>query len=109
MWICGQVPDSRLAWTSAGFTKSLRLVLAVVLRPRRTVSVELDGVLVHSVVHESEVPHLFDDLLFRPALKGVLAASRVLRRTQSGSLRAYLAYLLVTLAAVLAVVRLGGS
>ncbi|HEY5034803.1 MAG TPA: proton-conducting transporter membrane subunit [Candidatus Dormibacteraeota bacterium] len=109
MWICGQVPDNRLAWTSAGFTKSLRLVLAVVLRPRRTVSVELDGVLVHSVVHESEVPHLFDDLLFRPALNGILAASRVLRRTQSGSLRAYLAYLLITLAAVLAVVRLGVS
>jgi hydrogenase-4 component B len=109
MWICGQVPDSRLAWTSAGFTKSLRLVLAIVLRPRRTVSVELDGVLVHSVVHESEVPHLFDDMLFRPALSRVLAASQVLRRTQSGSLRAYLTYLLVTLGAVLAVVRLGTS
>ena len=22
LWICGQVPHSRLAWTSAGFTKS---------------------------------------------------------------------------------------
>jgi hypothetical protein len=33
----------------------------------------------------------------------------VLRRTQSGSLRAYLTYLLVTLGAVLAVVRLGTS
>jgi hypothetical protein len=107
MWICGQVPDSRLAWTSAGFTKSLLLVLTVVLRPRRTVSVELDGVLVHSVVHESEVPHLFDELLFRPVLGRVLAASRVLRRTQSGSLRAYLTYLLVTLVVVLVVVRVG--
>jgi hypothetical protein len=37
----------------------------------------------------------------------VLAANRVLRRMQSGSLRAYLGYLLVTLAVVLAVVRLG--
>jgi hydrogenase-4 component B len=107
MWICGQIPDSRLAWTSAGFTKSLLLVLTVVLRPRRTVSVQLDGVLVHSVVHESEVPHLFDELLFRPVLGRVLAASRVLRRTQSGSLRAYLTYLLVTLVVVLVVVRVG--
>jgi len=109
MWICGQVPDSRLAWSSAGFTKSLRLVLAIVLRPRRTVSIELDGVVVHSVVHESEVPHLFDELLFRPVVRGVLAASRLLRRTQSGSLRAYLTYLLVTLAVVLAVARIGVS
>lgn len=107
MWICGQLPHSRLAWTSAGFTKSLRLVLEGVLRPRRTVSIERHGVIVHSAAHESHVPHLFDTLLFRPALGGVLAANRVLRRMQSGSLRAYVAYLLVTLTVVLAVVRAG--
>ncbi len=107
MWICGQVPHSRLAWTSAGFTKSLRLVLEVVLRAQRTVSIEREGMIVQSAVHESHVPHLFDTLLFHPALNGVLAANRVLRRMQSGSLRAYLAYLLVTLGVVLAVVRLG--
>jgi hydrogenase-4 component B len=106
MWICGQVLHSRLAWTSAGFTKSLRLVLEVVLRPQRSVRIERRGVIVHSAEHESHVPHLFDTLLFRPALGGVLAANRVLRRMQSGSLRAYLAYLLVTLAVVLAAVRL---
>jgi hypothetical protein len=50
---------------------------------------------------------LFDDMLYRPVLGRVLAFSRVLRRMQSGSLRAYLSYLLVTLAVVLAVVRAG--
>ena len=107
MWICGQRAHSRLAWTSAGFTKSLRLVLEVVLRPQRSVRIERQGVIVHSAEHESHVPHLFDTLLFAPPLGGVLAASRALRRMQSGSLRAYLAYLLVTLAVVLAVVRVG--
>jgi hydrogenase-4 component B len=107
MWLCGQVPHARLAWTSAGFTKPLRLVLTVALRPRRTVSLERKHVLVRSAEHSSEIPHLFDEALFRPALRSVLAANRVVRRMQSGSLRAYLAYLLVTLTVVLAIVRLG--
>ena len=33
-WACGQRSCRALAWTSAGFTKPLRLVLEVVLRPR---------------------------------------------------------------------------
>ena len=33
-WACGQEVVPRLGWTSAGFTKPLRLVLEVVLRPR---------------------------------------------------------------------------
>jgi hydrogenase-4 component B len=107
MWLCGQVPHARLAWTSAGFTKPLRLVLTVVLRPRRTVSLEREHVQVRSAEHSSEVPHLFDEALFRPALRSVLAANRTVRRMQSGSLRAYLTYLLVTLTVVLAIVRLG--
>ncbi|HVA18977.1 MAG TPA: proton-conducting transporter membrane subunit, partial [Solirubrobacteraceae bacterium] len=105
MWICGQVPSARLAWTSAGFTKSLRLVLGIVLRPRRSVRIERQGTMVHSVEHESEIPHLFDELLFRPALDFVLATSRVLRRLQSGSLQVYLTYLLLTLAVVLVALR----
>lgn len=108
MWISGQVPHARLAWTSAGFTKSLRLVLAKVLRPRRNVTVERDeAALVQSVRHESEIPHLFDEALFRPLLAWVLSLSRLLRRTQSGNLQTYLAYLLGTLAVVLAAVHLG--
>jgi hydrogenase-4 component B len=105
MWICGQVPNARLAWTSAGFTKPLRLVLGIVLRPRRSVRIERQGTMVHSVEHESEIPHLFDELLFRPALDFVLATSRVLRRLQSGSLQVYLTYLLLTLAVVLVALR----
>jgi hypothetical protein len=85
----------------------VRLVLEVEMRPRRTYSLVREHVLVRSAQHSSEVPHLFDEVLFRPALRSVLAANRVVRRMQSGSLRAYLAYLLVTLTVLLAIVRLG--
>ena len=38
-WACGQLVEPRSRWTSAGFTKPLRLVLEAVLRPER----EIDG------------------------------------------------------------------
>ena len=38
-WACGQLVEPALDWTSAGFTKPLRLVLEAVLRPER----EIDG------------------------------------------------------------------
>ena len=34
-WACGQLVEPKLEWTSAGFTKPLRLVLEAVLRPQR--------------------------------------------------------------------------
>src|SRR5581483_8367472 len=37
-WACGQLVEPALAWSSAGFTKPLRLVLELVLRPEREVA-----------------------------------------------------------------------
>ena len=41
--------EPQLRWTSAGFTKPLRLVLEVVLRPEREISVRTDGGVVQEV------------------------------------------------------------
>ncbi len=69
-------------------------MLEGVLRPRR----EIDGLrergLVQSVRYRGEVPHLFDTALYGPAQRGALAGARFARRIQSGSVRAYAAYLL---------------
>ena len=40
-WACGQRVVPALAWTSAGFTKPLRLMLEAVLRPRRELTVRV--------------------------------------------------------------------
>ena len=42
-WVCGQLVEPQLAWTSAGFTKPLRLVLEIVLRPQREIAVRDAG------------------------------------------------------------------
>ncbi len=106
-WACGQLAHPALGWTSAGFTKTLRLALEPLLRPQRDVTVTTRGALTAEIVHRSEVPHLFDTLLYRPALRWSLRAAGVARRLQSGSLRLYLGYLLALVLVLLALVRLG--
>ena len=54
------------------------------------------------------MPHLFDTVLYEPSQRVALRAARVARRLQSGSLRAYILYLLGLVLVLLAVVRLGG-
>jgi hydrogenase-4 component B len=107
VWNCGQVAAPELAWTSAGFTKPLRMSLQGVLRAEREVEVRRAGAVVQSVRHASEVRHLFDTALYAPVRRASLRAAAGARRLQSGSLRAYAAYTLALLALLLAVVRLG--
>jgi hydrogenase-4 component B len=107
VWACGQRVEPALAWTSAGFTKPLRLVLESVLRPRREVTVRRHDGIVTGVAYRAEVPHLFDTLLYGPLQRAALRGAAVARRLQSGSVRAYVAYLLLMTLALLALVRLG--
>jgi hydrogenase-4 component B len=106
-WACGQPHVPALAWTSAGFTKPLRLVLEAALRPRREVRVEVRGGVVQAVTHHVEMPYLFDTWLYAPAHRVALRGAAVARRLQAGSLRAYLGYLLAVFALLLALTRLG--
>jgi hypothetical protein len=98
--------EPALAWTSAGFTKPLRLVFEPLLRPERELTVRRDGGIVQEVAFEAEVPHLFDTLVYEPASARALRGAAVVRRLQSGSLRAYIVYLLLLVGVLLVLVRL---
>ena len=65
-WASGQLVEPALRWTSAGFTKSLRLVLEVVLRPHREISSRTSAGVLQEVAYSGHVPHLIDDRLYRP-------------------------------------------
>lgn len=106
-WTCGQRVEPRLAWTSAGFTKPLRLVLESVLRPERDLELAEGPAGVRHVRYAAEVPALFDTLVYGPTQRGALRAAAVARHVQSGSLRAYIMYLLALVLGLLALVRLG--
>ena len=106
-WACGQLVEPELRWTSAGFTKPLRLVLESILRPEREITVRSAGGIVQEVTYSGHVPHLIDERVYRPAVRLSLASARHARRLQSGSLGTYVAYLVALVLALLAAARLG--
>jgi hydrogenase-4 component B len=106
-WACGQPVVAALGWTSAGFTKPLRLVLEVLLRPRRAVEVLRAGGMVQSITYTGHVPSLVDTLLYEPTVRAGLRAAAVARRLQSGNVRTYAAYLLGLVAVLLVLARAG--
>jgi hydrogenase-4 component B len=106
-WACGQLVEPQLGWTSAGFTKPLRLVLEVVLRPEREIAVRAAGGVVQEVAYSGHVPHLIDERVYRPVARAALAAASHGRRLQSGSLGTYVTYLIALVVVLLAAARLG--
>jgi hypothetical protein len=106
-WACGQLVEPQLSWTSAGFTKPLRLVLETVLRPEREVVVTSRDNVVQEVSYAGHVPHLVEDHLYRPVSRLALTGAARARRLQSGRLGTYVAYLIVLVVGLLAAARVG--
>lgn len=95
-------------YTSFGYANILRHVLGNVLGARREVVVvgSADTERIHEPTVEvrTSVLEPVETYLYRPARAGYLSIARLARRLQSGRLDAYVAYMLVTVLAVLAVV-----
>lgn len=106
-WASGQLLEPGLRWTSAGFTKPLRLVLELVLRPQREIVVQSEAGVLQEVSYSGHVPHLIDDHLYAPLERASLAAAAQARRLQSGSLGTYVVYLGGLVLLLLAAARLG--
>ncbi len=106
-WACGQRVVPALDWTSAGFTKPLRLVLEAVLRPEREIVERSEGGVLQEVAYRGHVPHLIDERIYRPAARTALAAAARARRLQSGSLGMYVGYLIALVVVLLAAARVG--
>ncbi len=106
-WACGQAVEAPLAWTSAGFTKPLRMVLEVVLRPRREVVVRAEAGVVQEITYRGEVPHLIEERVYRPVARRAMTVAGYSRRLQTGSLGTYVGYLVGLILVLLAAVRIG--
>jgi hydrogenase-4 component B len=106
-WACGQIVEPALYWTSAGFTKPLRLVLERVLRPQREVTVRSEHGVVQEVSYRGHVPHLIDEGVYRPIVRLSLASAAHARRVQSGSLGLYVVYLIGLVVVLLVAARIG--
>jgi hydrogenase-4 component B len=106
-WVCGQPVAPALRWTSAGFSKPLRLVLEAAIRPQRALEVVRAGGLVQRVQYARVVSSPVERLLYRPAIRAALAGAALTRRLQTGNVRTYAAYLLALVLGLLALARTG--
>ena len=106
-WACGQLVEPALGWTSAGFTKPLRLVLEGVLRPERSIEVRTAGGIVQEVSYSGRVPQLLDEQVIAPAVQLTLAAAAQARRLQTGRLGTYVAYLIALGLVLLTAAKIG--
>lgn len=102
-WSGGTRATADQQYTALGFTQPLRLVFEPVLRPERGLEV-LEGDspwFARRLRHRAFVPPWFERVIYRPLLHALLWWSERARRLQAGSLHLYLAYLLLTLVALL--------
>jgi hydrogenase-4 component B len=106
-WVCGQEVVPALRFTSAGFSKPVRLVLEVVLRPEREISRRSAGGVLQSARYRGRVPLLIEERIYRPLAARALQGARLIRLLQSGRLGTYAIYLSVLLVVLLACARLG--
>ena len=102
-------------YTAFGFANPTRRVLAAVLHTQTEVShiapaesgagpgAPPDPADPH-IEYASDVIEVIEEYLYRPVLRPLAAVVRTVKRLQSGRLDAYLAYMLIALVAVLAVV-----
>lgn len=106
-WACGQLVEAPLRWTSAGFTKTLRLILEAVLRPTRQIVVRRERGVIVAASYSGGVPHVFDTMLAEPIRKTLAGAELIAQRVQSGSLRGYVGTLIALVALALILARSG--
>jgi hydrogenase-4 component B len=106
-WACGQRLEPALNWSSAGFTKPVRLVLEAVLRPERELTTLTNHGVIQSVAYRGRVPALVEERIYAPLAGAALRGAAVARKLQSGRLSIYAVYLTGLLVGLLACARLG--
>jgi hydrogenase-4 component B len=106
-WASGQRVEPELNWTSAGFTKPMRLVLESLLRPERDITVTIEGGIVQSVSYRGRVPLLIEERVYAPLVAAALRGAGWARMLQSGRLSVYALYFTGLLVTLLALTRLG--
>jgi len=106
-WACGVSLDARMQYSALGFTKPLRLIFRPLIRAESEISILEEGspYFAQKYRYRSAVPPLAESLVFSPMVQAVFWISTQARRLQAGSLHVYLAYLLVTLVALLMLAR----
>lgn len=104
-WGCGRVGQtSRMEYTATAFAEPLRRIFAEIYRPSKELTVDVhpeSKYFVQSIEYRSEITPWFEKYIYDPCIWVVRLLAAAVRRVQSGSLAAYLAYVTVALVILL--------
>jgi formate hydrogenlyase subunit 3/multisubunit Na+/H+ antiporter MnhD subunit len=92
------------AYTAFGFANPLRHVLGNVLGTKRATQTESLPLTAPGVISRERVVEPVETYLYRPVTRATLAVADVVKRLQSGRLNAYVAYMLVAILALFAII-----
>ncbi|HTM20261.1 MAG TPA: proton-conducting transporter membrane subunit [Kofleriaceae bacterium] len=98
-WTCGFQPTSRFDYSATAFAKSLRLIFALLYRPRR--QIERDSprspYVVERLRYSGEVVDVAETALYRRFQRMVTSTAGAIRARSTGRIHGYIGYVLVTL------------
>lgn len=108
-WTCGMSPTARFDYTATAFAKPLRLVFAVLYRPRREVIREIAGTpyVLRRMRYTGEVVDLAETQIYHRVQHGITAISQTIRDGSTGRIHGYIGFVLGAL--FLALLLFGGG
>jgi hydrogenase-4 component B len=103
-WDCGLpglTADNE--YTATGFSKPIRMIFSALYRPRREIQAEYEVSPYYptAIRFESEIEPAFEKHFYDPVKEWIFRAASRTRSVQAGSIHAYLAYIFLTLIALL--------
>jgi hydrogenase-4 component B len=106
-WNCGSPLTPSMQYSATGLTKPIRILFAKVLGSHRQVDRNFEGTpySLHSLNYEGEIKAVFEDIFYRPLIRGLLWVATQIRKLQEGNIHLYLGYLLITMIVVLILAR----
>jgi hydrogenase-4 component B len=99
-WACGiERMRPRMQYTATGFSKPIRLIFSSIYRARHEIEISEDTspYFKPEIRYEVTMEHVFEEKLYKPALRGVLSIARIGRKIQTGHIQSYLAYIFIVL------------
>lgn len=102
-WNCGTYPTQRQQYSATGFSKPVRRAFDYLLKPKRQVTYmrKEHAYFGRQLSYKLEIPDMITEKLYQPLQKHFVSISNFLRRLQQGSVRLYVAYVMVAMMLVL--------
>jgi hydrogenase-4 component B len=112
-WGCGRIAQTpRMQYTATAFAEPLRRVFAALYRPAEDLSIDAHPAsryFVQSIEYRTQILPWFERYLYEPVIAWVKFWAARARAVQSGSVHAYLSYLVAALVVLLGLLMVWGA